>query len=70
MVSLTVLAGSALGTPAGTVTVDTALPFTIPGHDETKFTVQSIDGDGSVNIQAEGAPATVNIPKAAESPQP
>ncbi len=70
MVTLTVLAGSALGTPEGTLNVDAALPFTIPGHDKTKFTIQSIDSDGSINILAEGAPAPVNIPKAAESANP
>ncbi len=69
-VVLMVTAGSALGTPQARFDVDTALSFTIPGHDKTKYTVQSIDSDGSVNIQAEGSPAPVNIPKAAPDSNP
>ncbi len=66
-VTFNILAGSALGTPQAVLSVDATAVFTIPGHKDIKYTVQSIDADGTVNITPEGGQVPVNIPKTQET---
>ncbi len=69
VVTFNIMAGSALGTPEAVLNVDIANAFTIPGHKDIKYTVQSIDADGAVNILPEGGQTPVNIPKLEENSQ-
>ncbi len=69
VVTFNITAGSALGTPQAVLDVDIANAFTIPGHKDIKYTVQSIDTNGAVNILPEGDQTPVNIPKLEDNSQ-
>lgn len=67
-VTLRVTAGSLVGKREGTVDVQLFGSFLVPGGkadgSPLKATVESVDGNGSVNIKLEGAESPVNVPKA------
>lgn len=67
-VTLRVTAGSKVGKPEGTVNVQLYGSFLVPGGkadgSPLKAAVESVDGNGSVNIKLEGAESPVNVPKA------
>ncbi len=69
VVTFNITAGSVLGTPEAVLNVDMANAFTIPGHKDIKYTIQSIDSNGAVNILPEGGQTPINIPKLEDNSQ-
>ncbi len=59
-----VTAGSKVGSDEATFIVPLSQAFAIPGDEKTRYTIESIDSNGSVNICEQGKKgASINIPK-------